>query len=119
MDLKSPLIAVNIYMHDFCVALAFASSLISYLTVKNLASELNGLPSIEKLLKKFDYIFYFSFTGIFIFGAIRLYFYMDYEFLPSVKKGIIPLLVIKHIILATILFIAVFLNIKLRLKLKR
>ncbi len=106
---KAALVALNAYLHDFSVALAFTSSLVAYW----LTRELHHLQGYYSILLKLRRLIIFSFAGIFVFGAVRVYFYRTYEMPAGVDESVlISVLVAKHIILASLLIGALYLSVK-------
>lgn len=44
-----------------------------------------------------------SLAGIVGFGAVRTWAFMDYEWLPAAGRDIVPALIVKHVVLASLL----------------
>ena len=88
------LVMMNNYFHDLAVAFLFASSMLAWVVL----AKWPGQPSAEVvgLLRK---IAWGSLAWVLIGGAIRAWFYMDYEWLPAAGRAQIPALGVKHVLL--------------------
>ena len=88
------LVMMNNYFHDLAVAFLWASSLLAHLVVRHWP----GKPS-EKLAAILMRIAWGSLAWVLVGGAIRAWFYMEYEWLPKAGSAQIPALAIKHVLL--------------------
>lgn len=87
------------YFHDLAVALLAAVILVIYFLGRYLDQHPIKEMIISNLFKKLSSVSYIIFGYILLGGALRAYFFMEYEWNPAVGKGQITALVIKHIIL--------------------
>ena len=107
------LVMLNNYFHDLAVAFMWASSLMAHLVLRYWP----GKPS-QELAKILTRIAWGSLAWVLIGGAIRAYFYMDYEWLPKAGTAQIPALAVKHVLLLGLTVWGLVGVVKLRRKLK-
>jgi hypothetical protein len=88
------LVMLNNYFHDLAVAFLWASSLMAHLVLRYWP----GRPS-EELARILNRVAWGSLAWVLIGGAIRAYFYKEYEWLPKAGTAQIPALAVKHILL--------------------
>jgi len=88
------LVMLNNYFHDLAVAFLWASSLMAHLVLRYWP----GRPS-EELAKILDRIAWGSLAWVLIGGAIRAWFYQEYEWLPAAGRGQVVALAVKHVLL--------------------
>ncbi len=106
------LLMVNNYFHDLSVALLAANIFAVYFIGKFLDKNPTGDKIIPMLFRKLSKITYFAFAYIIIGGAIRAYFFNDFEWNPAVGKGQVAALIIKHIILVSITLFGLIVQIR-------
>ena len=87
-------VMMNNYFHDLAVAFMWASSLMAHLVLRHWP----GRPS-EQLSRTLMRIAWGSLAWVSVGGAIRGWFYMDYEWLPAAGRDQIPALGVKHVLL--------------------
>lgn len=107
------LIMLNNYFHDLAVAFMWASSLMAHLVL----SYWPGKPS-QELATILSRVAWGSLIWVLIGGAIRAYFYMDYEWLPKAGTAQIPALAVKHVLLFALTLWGLVGVVKLRRKLQ-
>ena len=94
-------IMLNNFFHDLAVALLVANLFVAYFYVRQAegtgAESLSG-PFIDYMRR----ITYYTLLWILVGGAIRVYFFMDYEWNPAVGRGQIPALMVKHVVLIAV-----------------
>ena len=88
------LVMLNNYFHDLAVAFLWASSLLANVVVNHWP----GKPS-QEVAKILTRVAWGSLAWVLVGGAIRAYFYMDYEWLPAAGRAQIPALGVKHVLL--------------------
>lgn len=93
------------YFHDLAVGVLAASVLVIYL----LGRYMDGHPASHEILsaivRRFSYLSYGALAYVIAGGALRAYFFMDFEWNPAVGKGQVAALVIKHIALVLLTII--------------
>ena len=92
-------IMISNYFHDLAVALLAAIILVIYFLGRYLDENPIKEKIIPDLFKKLSVISYIVLGYILLGGALRAYFFMEYEWNPAVGKGQITALIIKHIVL--------------------
>lgn len=88
------LVMLNNYFHDLAVAFLWASSLMAHVVINHWP----GKPS-EEVARILSRVAWGSLAWVLVGGAIRAYFFMDYEWLPRAGTAQIPALVAKHVVL--------------------
>ncbi|MGB3563945.1 MAG: hypothetical protein WBH85_14720 [Thermoanaerobaculia bacterium] len=88
------LVMLNNYFHDLAVAFLWASSLLAHVVVDNWP----GKPS-AKVARILSRVAWGSLVWVLVGGAIRAYFYQEYEWLPKAGTAQIPALAVKHVLL--------------------
>jgi hypothetical protein len=88
---------MNNYFHDLAVAFLFASAVLA----RGVLRYWPGQPShqVARLLGR---VAWGSLVWILVGGAIRAWFFMDYEWLPRAGSAQIPALMVKHVALVTL-----------------
>lgn len=87
-------VMLNNYFHDLAVAFLFASSLLAHLVLRWWKG-----PHPEGLARALRRIAWGSLAWVIVGGAVRAYFYRDYEWLPKAGTAQVPALVVKHVLL--------------------
>jgi hypothetical protein len=92
--IEAVLVMLNNYFHDLSVAFMWASSLMAHLVLRHWPGE----PSKElsSILIK---IAWGSLAWVLVGGAIRAWFFMEYEWMPKAGTLQIPALGVKHVLL--------------------
>ena len=88
---------LNNYFHDLAVAFLFASSLMSHLVLRHWPGE----PSTA-LVRTLRRVAWGSLAWVMVGGAIRAWFYAEYEWLPKAGTAQIPALAVKHVLLVAL-----------------
>lgn len=87
------------YLHDVAVALLAANILAVYFIGRYLDKNPVADSIIPNLFRALKRITYVVLAYILIGGALRAYFFMDFEWNPAVGKGQITALIVKHVLL--------------------
>jgi len=87
-------VMLNNYFHDLAVAFLFASTLLAHVVLRHWP----GRPS-EAVAKLLSRIAWGSLAWVVVGGAVRAYFYKEYEWLPKAGTAQIPALMVKHVLL--------------------
>jgi hypothetical protein len=102
-------IMLNNFFHDLAVGLLAANLFVAYFYLKHTAdtaaATLQG--SFVIYMKR---ITVYTLLWILIGGAIRAFFFMDYEWNPAVGRGQIPALAVKHIVLVSVIVYGVIIQ---------
>ncbi len=97
-------VLLNNFLHDLSVALLTCALLGSSALWRAVAA---GVAVPAPLLAALDRavlrVAAASLAGIVVFGAVRTWAFMDYEWLPAAGRNIVPALVVKHVVLAGLL----------------
>jgi hypothetical protein len=87
-------VMLNNYFHDLAVAFLFASSLMAHLVLRHWP----GPPS-PALVRTLQRVAWGSLAWVMLGGAVRAWFYQEYEWLPRAGTAQIPALGVKHVLL--------------------
>ncbi len=90
-------VMMNNYFHDLAVAFLFAASLMAHINIRY-SSEAPS-PRVVRLLRR---VAWGSLAWVLVGGAIRAWFYQEYEWSPRAGTAQVPALVVKHILLVTL-----------------
>jgi len=88
------LVMLNNYFHDLSVAFLWASSLLAHVVVRHWP----GRPS-ERVARLLERVAWGSLAWVMVGGAVRAWFYREYEWLPKAGTAQIPALAAKHVLL--------------------
>lgn len=112
---------LNNYIHDVATGLL----LISALWLGWSARDLGHRPSPESLsVFRRSYArclrFVWGSVGVIVAtGIVRTFFFMRFEWLPALGRGIVPVLILKHVLIFTMLAVGAFAWVQLRRRLAR
>jgi len=95
------LIVMNSYFHDLAVALLAANLFVAWFYLRGFkdGSVSAVAPRFVRYMRR---ITNYTLVWILIGGAIRAWFFMDYEWNPAVGRGQVPALAVKHVLLFSI-----------------
>lgn len=100
------------YFHDLAVGLLAASILVIYLLGRYLEKHPARDEILSKIIRRFSRLSYGALAYILIGGAVRAWFFMDFEWNPAVGKGQVAALVVKHIALVILTVVGVTMQIR-------
>jgi hypothetical protein len=87
------------YFHDLAVAVLAANILVVYFLGKYFDRRKIKSDFMPDLFRKLSRVTYGALTVVILGGAVRAYFFMDFEWSCAVGDGQIAALVVKHVIL--------------------
>jgi hypothetical protein len=93
---------ISNYFHDLSVALLASNVVVVYLLGKFLDESQVREKAMSSVFKKLSYLTYGALAYVILAGAVRAYFFMDFEWNPAVGNGQVSALVLKHIILVSL-----------------
>ncbi len=106
------LLMISNYFHDLSVALLATNIFAVYFIGKFLDKNQSGDRIIPELFRKLSKVTYFAFAYIVVGGAVRAYYFNEFEWNPAVGKGQVAALVIKHIILVSITLFGIIIHMR-------
>ena len=110
--IEAILVMMNNYFHDLAVAFLFASSLLAWVV-------LNHWPTPSaRVVTILDRVAWWSLAWVLLGGAVRAWFYREYEWLPRAGAGQIPALAVKHVLLFTVTALGLVAVVRLRRKIR-
>lgn len=119
--MKSIAIMMNNYFHDMATGLLIASAVLVFLFARDMESW-RGKTVVEYFVhvyEKFFVIIAISLVFIFLAGAVRMYFYNEYEWANAVGNNQVPALIAKHILIFAVVSIGGFGWFRLHKKVKK
>lgn len=99
------LVIINNYLHDLATAFWFVGTYLYYQLII-MASTVDSGIILDQIILKLSRLNRISIILVLAFGLVRSLFFMELEWNPAIGKGLLHLVVLKHIIL----FIAVALG---------
>lgn len=93
---------ISNYFHDLSVALLASNVLAVYYVGRYLDAHPLQDAIVADLFRKLSRITYWALAYVILAGAVRAYFFMDFEWNPAVGRGQTAALIVKHIILLTV-----------------
>jgi putative copper export protein len=106
------LIMIVNYFHDLAVGTLAAAVFVIYLLGRYLDNHPERDIVISNIIRRFSLLSYGALAYIIVGGAIRAWFFMDFEWNPAVGKGQIAALVFKHIVLVALTVIGLTVQIR-------
>ncbi|MEE9555476.1 MAG: hypothetical protein V3W18_14415 [candidate division Zixibacteria bacterium] len=103
---------ISNYFHDLSVAILASNILAVYYIGRFLDKNPTHETIIPELFERLSKITYAAFAYIIVAGAVRAYFFIDFEWNPAVGKGQVTALIIKHIILFTITVFGIIVHLR-------
>lgn len=115
------LIILNNYLHDVATAMVISLTLLMTYIGRQVDA---GSPPEQKefflrIYRYFSRLALFSLVWILVGGIPRALAFNSYELLPAAQKGIVPVLIFKHIILFGLVFAGILLWRRINHKVKR
>jgi len=90
--IKAIIVMLNNYFHDLAVAFLFASTLMAHVVVR-----LWPEPPSQRLGTILRRVAWGSLVWVVLGGAVRAWFYKEYEWLPRAGTAQVPALAVKHV----------------------
>ena len=109
------LIMLNNYFHDLAVAILFCNIILTLFYTKIFAKDV----SQEKLKQFTKFSLYISILSLFfilVLGVPRALYYRQYEWIEAAGRGQITSLLVKHVILGSLTFIALILQYRIYMR---
>lgn len=100
------------YFHDLAVAVLMVSVLTTYYLGQYFDRQGTNPDVPANLFSKLLRVSWYALAYIVIGGALRAWFFMDFEWNPAVGKGQVAALIVKHIILVTITVVGIISHLK-------
>lgn len=104
------------YFHDLAVALLAANVICIFIIGRILDSRPVGGEIVPRLFRTLSRITYWALAFVLVGGAVRAINFMEYEWNPAVGKGLVPALVVKHVLLIGLTVFALITQIRYRKK---
>lgn len=90
-------VMLNNYFHDLAVAFLFASTLMAHLALDHWPER-----APRRLATTLTRVAWASLAWVVLGGAVRAWFYQEYEWLPKAGTAQIPVLMVKHVFLVAL-----------------
>jgi uncharacterized membrane protein len=90
------------YFHDLAVAVLVTNVLAIYFVGRHFDRHPRQDEVVAALFTKLSRVTYSALAYVVAAGAVRAYFFMDFEWNPAVGRGQVAALVVKHVLLVTL-----------------
>lgn len=90
---------ISNYFHDLAVAVLAVNVAVVYFLGKYLDEHPHRDELLSNLFGKLSRVTYGALVWIVIGGAIRAYYFKEFELHPAIENGFVAALIVKHIIL--------------------
>lgn len=107
---------ISNYFHDLATAIMASNILVVYFLGRYLETNPQKVTIQTRVFKKLSYVTYGALTYIILGGALRAYYFMDFEWNPAVAKGQVTALIIKHIFLFSLTIFGILVHVKYQKK---
>ena len=88
------------YFHDLAVALLAANVIVIHMVARYLEAEPTREEVLGRLVAKLSRVTWFALAYVLVAGAVRAYFFMEFEWNPLVERnGMLVALGMKHVLL--------------------
>lgn len=95
------LIVFNNYFHDLATGVFAASAVVLWVLARWAREHPDAAAPMGEVYRALTLTLWIALAWIVIGGVPRTIFFPRYEFIPALGKGIVPALVIKHVVLFT------------------
>jgi hypothetical protein len=112
MEVLKILLMISNYFHDLAVALLASNLLVIYLLGRLVERSGGTVTVMPVVFRKLSIVTYGALAYILLGGAVRAYFFMDFEWNPAVGKGQVAALIVKHIILVGVVLFGLVIQLK-------
>lgn len=113
------IIMMNNYFHDVATALLAASALVMFFILRAISGEnldQSKIDFIKKIYHTITRVAVFSLIWVLVGGIPRTIFFKRYEWWDAAGKGIIPALLVKHLLMFALVLAGFFLWSQVRRK---
>ncbi len=90
------------YFHDLAVAVLVTNVLAVYFVGRHFDARPGHDRVVTELFRKLSRVTYAALAYVVAGGAVRAYFFMDFEWNPAVGRGQVAALVVKHVLLVSL-----------------
>ena len=114
------LLMLNNYVHDVATGLLLLSALWLGWSARDLGEE-PGAEAVAVFKRSYRRCLRFVWTSIAVIvitGVVRTVFFMDFEWLPALGRGLLPVLVMKHVLIFAMLAAGAYAWLQLRRRLR-
>jgi hypothetical protein len=95
--IEALVVMMNNYFHDLAVAFLFATSVMAHGTLRFWPGK--PPPDMVRFIRR---VACGALVWVLIGGAVRAWFYKEYEWLPKAGTAQVPALVVKHVVLVAL-----------------
>ena len=103
---------ISNYFHDLSVALLVSNILVIYILGKFLEKNPDKELILANTFNKLSKLTYIALAYVLAGGALRAYYFKEFEWHPAVGKEQITALVIKHIVLIVLTILGIVVHLK-------
>lgn len=104
------LIAMNNYFHDVATAFMLSSGIVIFIFIGTVERDGRNdvIDYFKNNYKRYLKIIRYAGIWIVIGGIFRTIFFMKYEWLPAAGKGLIPAILLKHVLVFTFIGLGIY-----------
>lgn len=95
----SLIIVFNNYFHDLATGVFFGCALTLWAVSRSVSADPARATALLPIYRSLTRALWVSVGWILIGGVPRTVYFPDYEFVPALGKGIIPALIVKHVVM--------------------
>jgi putative copper export protein len=95
------LVMLNNYLHDLATAVFAVSALVAYFLLRS-PSLRSSQAALQPVISGLVRVGLFSLAWVLVGGMVRGLTYREYEWMEAAGRGQVPVLVVKHIILVSL-----------------
>ena len=95
----SLLIVFNNYFHDLATGVFVGCAVTLWALGRSLAADPSRRAALEPVYSALTKALWISVAWIILGGTPRTIFFPTYEFIPALGKGIVPALIVKHVVM--------------------
>ena len=112
---------LNNYVHDVATGLLLLSALWIGWSARDLGDdpETSTVAVFFKSYRRCVRFVWGSLIVIVVTGAVRTVFFMRFEWFPALGKGLVPVLILKHVLIFTMVGVGAYAWVRLRQRLRK
>lgn len=113
------LLMLNNYIHDVATGLLLLSALWVGWSAKDLGDDPDPatVAVFKKSYRRCVRFVWGSLLVIVVTGVVRTIFFMRFEWIPALGRGLVPVLILKHVLIFTLLGVGIYAWVQLRRRL--
>ncbi|MBI5266498.1 MAG: hypothetical protein HY851_04615 [candidate division Zixibacteria bacterium] len=110
--MRNIVLMISNYFHDLAVALLASNVIVIYILGRYLDGQDCKNAVVGVVVRKLSRLTYWALAYVLVAGAVRAWFFMDFEWNPAVGKGQVAALIVKHILLFAITTLGIIVHVR-------